>query len=157
MIETIPLPTTDDPVDRAFWAGCLDGQVLIQNCTACGHVQHPPRAMCPACQSMELSWKKTAGAGTIWSYTIPHPPLLPAFAGIGPYVVAIVEPDDFPGIRIVGALATPEGETIGGIDPELVSIGAPVNLTFVHLADDVALPCWSPAVTDIPPTKEKLQ
>ncbi len=157
MIETIPLPTTDDPVDCAFWQSCLNGTLLIQSCSDCGHVQHPPRAMCPRCQSMELAWIPASGNGTIWSYTIPHPPLLPAFAEIAPYIVAVVEPDDFPGIRIVGALADPTGGTIGGIAPDAVAIGAPVRLTFVRLADDVALPCWFPAGADVLPEREKQQ
>lgn len=157
MIETIPLPTTDDPVDRTFWQGCTDGRLLVQNCNDCGHVQHPPRAMCPACQSMDLGWKQASGRATIWSYTIPHPPLLPAFAEIGPYVVAVVEPDDFPGLRIVGALSDPKGDSIGGIGPDAVRIGAPVNLTFVQLAEDVALPCWFPAGAGVPTEKEMQQ
>lgn len=157
MIETIPLPTTHDPVDRAFWQGCKDGKLLIQSCRDCGHVQHPPRAMCPVCQSMELGWELASGKGTIWSYTIPHPPLLPAFAAIAPYIVAVIVPDDFPAIRIVGALADPAGGTIGGITPDTVAIGAPVNLTFIQLVDDVALPCWFPAGNDGLPEKEKQQ
>ncbi|MBC2778968.1 Zn-ribbon domain-containing OB-fold protein [Parasphingopyxis marina] len=148
MIETIPLPVTDDPVDRAFWQACLEGRLLVQRCGDCGHVQHPPRAMCPVCRSMELGWSECVGTGTIWSFTVPRPPLLPAFAGLVPYVVVIVEPDDFPGIRIVGALAGIEGNGIGGIDPETIAIGGPVRLTFVSLADDVALPCWAPVAAD---------
>ncbi len=157
MIETIPLPTTDDPVDHAFWQGCLDSQLLIQSCNDCGHVQHPPRAMCPMCQSMELGWNRASGMGTIWSYTIPHAPLLPAFAEIAPYIVAVIMPDDFPGLRIVGALADPGGNSIGGIDPGTVAIGMSVRLTFVQLVDDVALPCWFPAEAGITWEKEKQQ
>lgn len=149
MIETFPLPVTDDPVDAGFWRACLEGRLLLQSCRACGHVQHPPRAMCPACQSLDLGWTETGGTGTIWSYTVPHPPLLPAFAAVAPYVVALVELSDFPGIRMVGAITGHGADTFGGFDPATVAIGTEVRVTFVRLAEDVALPCWTPTPIDI--------
>ena len=104
MIETFPLPVTDNVVDAGFWRACADGRLTVQTCRACGHVQHPPRAMCPACRSTELGWRDAAGTGRIWSFTVAHPPLLPAFAALAPHAVALVELDDVPGIRMVGAL-----------------------------------------------------
>lgn len=143
MIETIPLPTIDAPDDRSFWEACQNGRLAIQRCESCGHCQHPPRAMCPNCRTTGFGWAPSQGLGTIWSYTVPRPPLLPAFQAFAPYVVVVVTLIDFPGIRIVGALTGPDGAAIGGIDPEAVRIGAPVRLTFVRLALDVNLPCWS--------------
>ena len=153
MIDTIPLPVTDNPVDADFWRGCRNGTLLVQSCIACGHTQHPPRAMCPACHSTDLSWREASGNGRIWSFTVAHPPLLPAFAAIAPYVVALVELDDFPGIRMVGAMMRDGASALGGVDPATLSIGAPVRIGFVSMAEDVALPCWVSGNTTLPKDK----
>jgi uncharacterized OB-fold protein len=142
MIDAIPLPVTDNPVDARFWQGCRDGELLIQHCGDCSAAQHPPRAMCPVCRSMRLIWLPALGSGTIWSFAIPGPPLLPAFTVMLPYVVAVVVPDDHPDLRLVGAL-TADGAAIGGIDPCAVRIGASVGVRFVRAAEDVSLPCWA--------------
>lgn len=143
MIETIPLPTTDDPVDAPFWQGCREGRLLIQHCGDCGQVLHPPRAMCPSCQSMRMDWKAASGTGRIWSFAVPQPPLLPAFAALAPYVTAVVTPDDHPDLRIVGAMTTADGKAIGGVAPDSVHVGASVHVRFVPVTDDVVLPCWT--------------
>jgi uncharacterized OB-fold protein len=143
VIESIPLPTLDDPVDAPFWAGCRHGQLLIQHCADCGRAHHPPRAMCPHCRADAFVWRPAAGTGRLWSYAVPNPPLLPAFAALLPYVVGVVELDDHPGLRLVGALAAPGASAIGGVDPAQVGIGAPVAVHFIAVTDDTTLPCWT--------------
>jgi uncharacterized protein len=147
MIETIPLPVTDDPVDAPFWRGCREGRLLVQHCADCGRARHPPRAMCPRCQSMRADWRTATGTGTIWSFALPAPPLLPAFAALVPYAVALVEPDDHSGLRLTGALVGPAATGLGGVDPARIAIGAAVRVRFLPLADDVVLPCWTLAAT----------
>lgn len=142
MIADIPLPTTDDPIDAAFWQAALRSELVVQTCRGCRTARHPPRAMCPVCQSMELDWVKASGRGRIWSFAVPQPPLLPAFAAMTPYVTAVVELDDPPGIRIVGPMLDPDSGAITGVDPARIAIGAAVQVSFVSFADDVALPCW---------------
>tara|TARA_B100000941_G_scaffold104203_1_gene72908 strand:- start:47 stop:520 length:474 start_codon:yes stop_codon:yes gene_type:complete len=155
MIESIPLPIVDDPVDRAFWQGCDEGRLLVQTCTQCGHRQHPPRAMCPACRSMELGWQECAPTGQLWSYVVPHPPLLPAFAPLAPYIVGLIIPDGLPGIRMVGAIVASAEEGIGSVAPAEIAIGDRMRLTFVRLAEDVALPCWVPDAACAPSEREE--
>ena len=50
----------------------------------------PPRPMCPVCRSTAVRWEPTSGLGTIWSFVVPHPPLLPAYAALAPYNVIVV-------------------------------------------------------------------
>jgi len=142
MIETIPLPATDDLQDAPFWQATLRGELAIQSCNNCGKLRFPPRVMCPACQSFENTWKPMSGKGKIWSFVIPHPPLLPSFAKLVPYNVIIVELDEDPTIRMVGNLVkSAEGE-INEIDPHTIQIGAPVRVLFHRAAEDVMLPRW---------------
>lgn len=135
----LPDVHTDD--GAAFWAGAAHGELLVQACGACGRWRFPPRPMCPWCRSLELRWEPTSGRATIWSYAVPHPPLLPAYAERAPYNVIVVALDEDPTIRMVGnLLAHPDG-TIDEVDPATIEIGAPVRVVFQPV-DDVVLPQW---------------
>jgi len=142
MIGDIPLPSTDDPLDAPFWQAARRGELVVQACGACGQRRFPPRPMCPTCQSFEQKWEPVSGEGRIWSFVVPHPPLLPAFAQVAPYNVIIVELAEDPSLRMVGNLVTAAGGPINEIDPATIRIGTPVRVVFEHVADDVALARW---------------
>lgn len=142
MIEGMPLPVTDDPLDAPFWQATLRGEIVIQRCSSCGRRRFPPRPMCPDCQSFESTWQRMSGEGRIWSFVVPHPPLLPSFAGLAPYNVIVVELADDPSIRLVGNLVTSAAGEINDVDPKTIRIGASVRAVFQQVADDVALIRW---------------
>jgi hypothetical protein len=73
--------------------------------------------MCPACQSLKREWEVMSGHGTIWSFVVPHPPLLPAYAELAPYNAIIVSLDEDPSLRFVGNLVTSADSPINEIDP----------------------------------------
>jgi uncharacterized OB-fold protein len=77
----------------------------------------------------------------VWSFIVPHPPLLPAFAEYAPYNAIIVELDDDPTIRFAGNLVASADGPINEIDPATIAIGERVRVVF-HQIDDVALPRW---------------
>lgn len=143
MIHDIPLPATDNPVDAPFWQYAAEGKLAVQICGDCGSSRFPPRPYCPDCQSSEQQWKISSGRGTVWSYVEPHGPLLPAFSEQLPYVVALVELEDYPGIRIVGAVAADAEGNIQGVKASQLNIGDPVQVVFQQVEDDVFLPRWS--------------
>jgi uncharacterized OB-fold protein len=135
------LPDVEDEAAAPFWEGTARGELLVQACGACGKWRMPPRPMCPHCRSIEVRWRATSGTGTVWSFAVPHPPLLPAYAELAPYNVIIVALDEDPTIRFVGnLLARPDGP-INEIDPATIEIGEPVRVTF-QLVEDVTLPRW---------------
>jgi len=135
------LPDTDSEDSAPFWAGTARGELLVQACADCGRWRFPPRPMCPHCRSTATKWEAASGNATIWSYVVPHPPLLPAFAELAPYNVIVVALDDDPKIRMVGnLLATPDGP-INEIDPATIEIGEPVRVVFQEL-EDVTFPRW---------------
>lgn len=141
MESTFLLPDTDDPVAAEFWAGTARGELLVQACGGCGAWRMPPRPMCPACRSVAVTWEPTSGRGRVWSFAVPHPPLLPAYAELAPYNVVVVELEERPEIRFVGNLvARPDG-AINEVDPATITIGEPVRVVFQHV-EDVALPRW---------------
>lgn len=142
MIEGIPLPFTDDPLDAPYWEAARRGELVVQACRACGKRRFPPRPMCPACQSFDHEWQRMSGAGRVWSFVVPHPPLLPAFAKIAPYNVIVVELADDPSIRMVGNLVKSVAGEINEVDSTTIKIGAAVRVVFQPIADDVVLTRW---------------
>src|SRR5262245_59933773 len=101
----------------------------------------PPRPMCPSCRSIAVTWVPTSGRGTIWSFIVPHPPLLPAYAEFAPYNAIVAALDEDPTIRFVGNLVTSATGAINEIDPASITIGESVQVVFAPV-DDVHLPRW---------------
>jgi uncharacterized protein len=149
-IEGYLTPAVDEEC-QSFFESAAQGQLTVQACSSCGRLRHPPRPMCPWCRSTKREWKPVSGRGTLWSYVVPHPPLLPAYAEIAPYNVIVVELDDEPNIRFVGNLVSGPGGSINEIDPSTISIGEPVEVVFSVLVradgSSVAMPRWVRAAT----------
>ncbi len=145
MIEGVPLPAVDDPLDAEYWQAAARGELVVQCCGGCGRLRFPPRPMCPHCQETKVQWKRMSGRGKVWSFVVPHPPLLPVFAELSPYNVIVVELDEDPTIRMVGNLVAKEGGALNEIDPTTIEIGTPVRCEFEQVADDVTLVRWVPA------------
>ncbi|WP_210582593.1 Zn-ribbon domain-containing OB-fold protein [Streptomyces sp. GESEQ-4] len=130
-------PVTD--TDGApFWRYAAQGELRIQACADCGELRFPPRPCCPHCQSFTSEWRQVSGHGRIWSYVVPHPPLLPDYAAQAPYNVIVVELADAPRIRLVGNLVTEAGAPLNSLFPDRVRIGARVQVVFT----DTGLPQW---------------
>jgi uncharacterized OB-fold protein len=135
------LPDLDEPTSAPFWEGCARGELLVQTCESCGLRRMPPRPMCSRCHSVDVGWEPTSGRGRVWSFIVPHPPLLPAFAEYAPYNAIIVELEEDPLIRFAGNLVASADGNINEIDPKTIEIGQAVRVVF-HQIDDVFLPRW---------------
>src|SRR5438093_4815158 len=96
------LPDPEDDDAAPFWQGTARGELLVQACADCGLRRMPPRPMCFACRSLRHTWTATSGRGTIWSFVVVHPPLLPAYERLAPYNVVTVALDENPSLRFVG-------------------------------------------------------
>ncbi len=142
MIDNIPLPATDDPIDSEYWKGTLKSKLLLQCCRHCGRKRFPPRPMCPDCQHADHTWEEVSGRGRIWSFTAPQSPLLPAFEALKPYVTALVQLEEDPSLRIVGPVLYEPRGNIQGVEASRVYIGQKVSVTFKDYSEDVAMPCW---------------
>lgn len=130
--ETRPLrPRPAITRDSQFWwDGVNHGKLLIQRCAACGKLRHPPRPMCPHCQSLEWDSIEASGRGTIYSFVITHYPQVPAFDY--PLVPALIELEE--GTRLMSDVID--------IEPERVQIGLPVEVVFVQCDDELTLPLF---------------
>ncbi|GAA1246347.1 MULTISPECIES: OB-fold domain-containing protein [Streptomyces] len=135
-------PVIDDD-GAPFWHYAAQSQLRIQACASatCGELRFPPRPCCPHCGSFESEWRLMSGRGRIWSYVVPHPPLLPAYAAVAPYNTIIVELADAPRIRLVGNLVASADAALNSVDPGRLRIGAKVQVVFTDV-DGVTLPRW---------------
>ena len=135
------LPDLEDPDSGPFWQGTARGELLVQVCDHCGQKRMPPRPMCFVCRSIKTRWIQLAGRGTVWSFVVPHPPLLPAYQALAPYNVVTIAVEEDPAIRFVGNLVARADGPINEIDPTTIRIGEPVRVVFQQV-EDVFMPRW---------------
>ncbi|WP_330349186.1 Zn-ribbon domain-containing OB-fold protein [Streptomyces sp. NBC_00582] len=124
------LTPVTDPDGAPFWKYAARGELRVQTCADCAEPRFPPRPCCPHCQSFASEWRPMSGRGRIWSYVVPHPPLLPDYAARAPYNVILVELADAPRIRLVGNLVRHAGAPLDSFPPDRVRIGARVQAVF---------------------------
>lgn len=122
------------PENEHYWTGGARGELCFLRCAACGHWVHPPQPLCPECLSRELAPEAVSGRAVVHTFTINHQPWIPGFDP--PYVVAIVEIDEQPSLRLMTNLVNCE------IDD--VRIGMPVQVLFEDLGEGVFLPLFEP-------------
>ncbi|MDW4903859.1 OB-fold domain-containing protein [Streptomyces sp. ADMS] len=130
-------PVMDDD-GAPFWEYAARGELRVQTCADCAEPRFPPRPCCPHCQSFASEWRACSGRGRVWSYVVPHPPLLPDYAEQAPYNVIVVELADAPRIRLVGNLVTGPDAPLNSLSPERIRIGARVQVVF----SSTGLPQW---------------
>jgi uncharacterized OB-fold protein len=109
--------------DVAWWwnDGIQQGRLLIQKCSACGVLRHPPRPSCGECQSMEWEHVESSGKGVVHSYVIMHHPPLPGYEM--PMAVGLIDLEE--GTRLVAG--------IEGVPLDAVEIGMHVQCTIEEL------------------------
>ena len=129
-----PLPSTDGPA-ADYYRHCLNGELRFQRCGDCGAWRHPPRIACAKCGSENVEWAPSSGRGRIFSWTVTHQAMHPAFAAEVPYAVIVVEMEE--GVRLVTGLR--------GLDPSALRLDLPVEVEFEKLNDEIAIPHFHPA------------
>lgn len=119
--------------DNVFWFdACREHRLLIQRCTSCEVLRHPPGPCCPECGSFDWDTVQASGHATVYSYVVAHHPKHPAFEY--PLIVAVVELAE--GTRLITNLV--------GVAPEQVEIGMPVRLEWLDADEELTLPVFRP-------------
>lgn len=127
----IPRPLPRPSVDTApYFKAAAEGRLDVPQCADCGVFFWTPQQMCPECLSDNVKWTTLSGAGTVFTYIVVGRPVHPWFATQVPYVLALVEFEDAPGIRILA-------DVLG--DSEKVTFGGKVQATFEKISDDFGL------------------
>lgn len=124
-----PLPALEG-LTAEFYAWCRRGELRFQRCTACGTFRHVPREICAACNSFDWEWAPATGRGRVYTWTVVHRALHPAFVDATPLAPVVAEMEE--GVRLLGNM----------IDcaPEALAIGMPVEVVFEAVTPEVSLP-----------------
>ncbi len=134
MNERVPEP---DESTRFYWEGALAGRLMIQRCAACSRYQHPPAPACTRCLADDMVPTEVSGRGTLYTFIIAHQAFDAAFLDELPYVVALVELEEQPGLRLLTNILEAPHEDL--------KIGMPLEVTFERRGE-WSLPKFRPAL-----------
>jgi uncharacterized OB-fold protein len=136
MTDVLPLVPLEDDLTRFHWDGARDGRLLIQRCDDCLVYQHWPNTICRQCLGTALSPAEMSGSGTVYTFTVGVQAFHPYFADKLPFILAVIELAEQPGLRMVTNLVE--------CDPDDIRCGMPVEVVFHELTDGVVLPQFRP-------------
>ncbi len=123
----IPRP---DELDLEFYrAVAKAGALHVQRCNACGTWTHPARYYCPKCSSDEFAFAPASGRAAVYSYTVSHMSVEPAWQPFVPYVTIVAELEEGP--RLIA--------TAKNIQPDEVEIGMPIHIVTETKSPDFAI------------------
>ena len=129
-----PLPS---PVGLAaeWYAHLARGELRFQRCTGCGRWRHPPRHLCAECGTDAWEWAGASGSGTLFSWTVTHQAMHPAFADALPYAIVVVELEE--GVRVVSG--------VRGLAPSDLRLGLSLRAEIDQIDDAIGLVYFHPA------------
>jgi hypothetical protein len=113
-----PVPDVDD-LTRDFWTGGRDGQLVLERCSTCDRLFHPPGPICPNCYARTVESAVVSGLGRVESFTVVRRPWIPGYDP--PYVVARVILAEQSDLHLVTNIVNCEqGELRIGMEVEVV-------------------------------------
>ncbi|WP_178114724.1 bifunctional MaoC family dehydratase N-terminal/OB-fold nucleic acid binding domain-containing protein [Pseudomonas saliphila] len=126
-----PLPGISDDT-RFFWEGCEAGKLLIQRCTGCQTLRHPPAPVCAKCHAFDWDTVEASGKAELYSFVVMHYPEVPPFDYPNP--IGLIELDE--GVRLIAGLV--------GIERDELKIGQRLQVEFERFDDQQTLPQFRP-------------
>ena len=106
-------------------------------CADCGLWLQPPLERCRRCAG-PTGFEEVAGTGTVYSFIVQRQASVVGYLDAIPYVVALVELDEQPGLRLPTRLVD--------IEPEQVHVGMRVTAEIVDLpGGEYKVPVFRPA------------
>jgi uncharacterized protein len=126
-------PRPNVTLDTAFYfEAARERRLLIQRCTGCGRLRHPPTPACAHCGALGWDTVQSQGRGTLFSYTVIDAPVVPPFKP--GHVVGLVELQE--GVRVVAELVE--------VGRDEVAIGMPLEVAFLQCDPGLVLPVFRP-------------
>jgi uncharacterized OB-fold protein len=112
LLPPVPVP---DPDSAACWETLGQGIFAVCRCADCREWMHPPLERCRTCGGV-TAVEPVSGRGRVFSFVVVRHQTVPGH--VPPYVVAVIELDEQPGLRLSSLVDAP---------PDAVAIGAPVR------------------------------
>jgi uncharacterized OB-fold protein len=132
MPKPIPVP---DELSKPFWDAANEKRLVIQNCTACNTLQHPPREKCRDCGSDQMEWKEVSGRGHINTCMVVDDGRIGRLQPDQPFNLAVITLDDDERVNFYSNLP--------GVPVRQAPHGAPVQVIFESLeGSEQLVPEW---------------
>jgi uncharacterized OB-fold protein len=128
------LPTIDEST-APWWEAAREGKLLVKRCASCGRAHFYPRPFCPYCWSEAVDWEQASGDATLYTWSVVHVNDLPPFGERVPYVAAIVDLAEVPRMM----------SNVVDFDPDELTVGMSLRVTYREQTDEVTLPVFRPA------------
>ena len=122
------------PENEHYWKGGARGELTFLRCDECGTSIHPPSPVCPSCLSRKLAPAAVSGRARLLTWTVNQHRWIPGFEP--PYVIAIVEIEEQPGLRVTTNLVN--------CTPDELLMDLPVKVVFEERDDGIFLPLFEP-------------
>ncbi len=141
--DDFPLPDTDWPPARAFWAAAARGALCLPRCEACARFVWYPDGACRGCGGTALAWTEVAGRGRLFSWSVVRRAFIPQLADQVPYVTGLVALAEDPAVRLVTRIVDAA--------PEDLRVDMPVRVVFRPLRfSGIARTVTAPMFTPLP-------
>ena len=118
--------------NRFFFEAALEHRLLVQRCSACQTLRHPPQPRCDKCGSYEWDALESSGRGVVYSFVVNHYPQVPAFDY--PLPIGLIELEE--GTRLVAQIVD--------CPIEEITVGMPVEVTWIDADDELTVPAFRP-------------
>lgn len=118
--EPIPPQPVPDAETAGWWQAASEGRLVVCRCEACATWLHRPLERCRRCGGT-TRFEEVRGSGRVHSFIVQHRASVPGLGEV-PAVIALVDLDDAPGVRVSGRLDA---------EPAVVTVGMPVSIRFV--------------------------
>lgn len=136
-----PLPDAEDKEGGQFWEGTRQGEIRFPKCNNCNQFHWYPAVLCPFCHSSDIEWQALTSQPRLYTWTFVQWNLAQTsykdlFETQGPYIAALVEFDEAPGLYLPTNLFD--------CQPEEVHIGMPLEVIFQKVNDEITMPAFKP-------------
>jgi hypothetical protein len=126
-----------DAWTEPFWLAAREHRLVAPRCKECGAFRMPPAPYCWQCRTQAVDWVALSGRGSVYTFSVARQALVPLLREAVPYVVAVVELDDAPGLRLVA--------NVIDVDPAQMRIGMPVRVVWDDVDEATTIPRFVPA------------
>jgi uncharacterized protein len=132
--QLLPQPGWN-PMAEPYWYGAGRGELVVQRCGSCGFHRWPISVACFNCNSTETVWEKVPGTGRVFSFTFADFPPPPDGKDRN---ISVIELDgtEGPPVRLMSWVVDVERADL--------TCDLPVEVTFLPVDDEVAVPVWKP-------------
>ena len=135
MIDVNRPPVVARGEEKVYFDHLREHELIFQRCTGCSHAVFPLRTVCPQCQSESLNFERSAGQGTVYSFTTQYRASHPFFTAEVPITLVLVDLDE--GVRVFANLI----ESV----PDDARIGMRVEAVFDDVEPELTLVRFRPA------------